>query len=87
MRKVIQKNLGEDTKIRMWGAGTSSFATAKSVLGMTSDELASHYQLDIWSVGYDNANLRISEGYQVVNCRDAFMYGNPGRKIRDFPNA
>ena len=87
MRKVIQKNLGEDTKIRMWGAGTSSFATASAVLGMTSSELAEQYQLDIWSTGYDNAAQRIAEGYQVVNCRDAYMYGNPGRTRRDLPNA
>lgn len=87
MRQVIQGNLGADTKIRMWGAGTSSFATAQTVLGMTSDELAEQYQLDIWSTGYDNAALRASEGYEIVNCRDAFMYGNPGRTRRDVPNA
>ncbi len=87
MRKVIQGNLGEDTKIRMWGAGTSSFSTAATVLGMTNEELAKNYQLDIWSVGYDNAALRASEGYQIVNCRDAYMYGNPGRTNRDVPNA
>ena len=87
MRKVIQGNLGEDTKIRMWGAGTSSFATATSVLGMSSSELAEHYQLDIWSTGYENARLRAEEGYQIVNCRDAYMYGNPGRTRRDLPNA
>ena len=87
MRKVIQGNLGEDTKIRMWGAGTSSFSTATSVLGMSSAELAKHYQLDIWSVGYDNPAQRIAEGYEIVNCRDAFVYGNPGRTNRDVPNA
>ena len=87
MRKVIQGNLGEDTKIRMWGAGSSSFATATSVLGMTNAELAEHYQLDIWHTSYDNPAQRIAEGYQVVNCRDAFMYGNPGRTNRDLPNA
>ena len=87
MRKVIQANLGEDTKIRMWGAGTSSFATAPTVLGMTHAELAEHYQLDIWSNSYDNAAQRIKEGYQVINCRDAYLYGNPGRTRRDVPNA
>lgn len=87
MRQVIQGNLGEDTKIRMWGAGTSSFSTAETVLGMTSEELAEQYQLDIWSTGYDNAALRASEGYEIVNCRDAFLYGNPGRTRRDVPNA
>ena len=87
MRKVIQKNLGEDTKIRMWGAGTSSFATAPTVLGMSHAELAQHFQLDIWSTGYDNAAQRAREGYQIVNCRDAYMYGNPGRTRRDVPNA
>ena len=87
MRKVIQKNLGEDTKIRMWGAGTSSFATAPTVLGMSHAQLAEHFQLDIWSTGYDNAAQRAKEGYQIVNCRDAYMYGNPGRTNRDVPNA
>ena len=87
MRKVIQGNLGEDTKIRMWGAGTSSFATAPAVLGMSHGELAEHFQLDIWSTGYDNAAQRAKEGYQIVNCRDAYMYGNPGRSRRDVPNA
>ena len=87
MRKVIQGNLGEDTKIRMWGAGTSSFATATTVLGMSHAELAEHFQLDIWSTGYDNAAQRAREGYQIVNCRDAYMYGNPGRTRRDVPNA
>ena len=87
MRKVIQGNLGEDTKIRMWGAGTSSFATAPTVLGMSHGELAEHFQLDIWSTGYDNAAQRAKEGYQIVNCRDAYMYGNPGRSRRDVPNA
>ena len=87
MRKVIQGNLGEDTKIRMWGAGTSSFATAASVLGMSHAELAEHFQLDIWSTGYDNAAQRAKEGYQIVNCRDAYLYGNPGRTRRDVPNA
>jgi len=87
MRKVIQKNLGADTKIRMWGAGTSSFATAQTALGMTTGELAENFQLDIWSTGYDNAAQRAREGYQIVNCRDAYMYGNPGRTRRDVPNA
>ena len=87
MRKVIQGNLGEDTKIRMWGAGSSSFSTAEKALGMTSEELASHFQLDIWYPGYDNAAKRTAEGYQVINCRDAFLYGNPGRSNRDVPNA
>ena len=87
MRKVIQKNLGEDTRIRMWGAGTSSFATAPSVLGMSHEELAKHFQLDIWSTGYENAAQRAREGYQIVNCRDAYLYGNPGRTRRDVPNA
>ena len=87
MRKVIQKNLGEDTRIRMWGAGTSSFATAPAILGMSHAELAEHFQLDIWSTGYDNAAQRAKEGYQIVNCRDAYLYGNPGRTRRDVPNA
>ena len=87
MRKVIQKNLGEDTKIRMWGAGTSSFATAQQVLNMTNAELAANFQLDIWHTAYENPAQRIKEGYQVVNCRDAFLYGNPGRTKRDVPNA
>ena len=87
MRKVIQGNLGEDTKIRMWGAGSSNFSTAANVLGMTSAELAEHYQLDIWHTAYDNPKQRAAEGYQIVNCRDAFVYGNPGRTQRDVPNA
>ena len=87
MRKVIQKNLGEDTKIRMWGAGTSSFATAPSYLGMSHAQLAEHFQLDIWSNSYDSAAQRARDGYQIVNCRDAYMYGNPGRTRRDVPNA
>ena len=87
MRKVIQGNLGEDTKIRMWGAGASSFATAPTVLGMTHAELAQHFQLDIWHTSYDNPAQRAKEGYQIVNCRDAYLYGNPGRTNRDVPNA
>ena len=87
MRKVIQGNLGEDTKIRMWGAGISSFATAPTVLGMSHAELAQHFQLDIWHTAYENPAQRIKEGYQVVNCRDAYLYGNPGRTKRDVPNA
>ena len=87
MRKVIQKNLGSDTKVRMWGAGSGMFSTAKESLGMTDEELAANYQLDVWYPGYDNANLRVHEGYGVVNCRDAFLYGNPGRRNRDVPNA
>ncbi len=87
MRKVIQGNLGEDTKIRMWGAGSSSFATAQTTLNMTTEELAQHFQLDIWHTAYDNPAQRVKEGYQIVNCRDAYMYGNPGRSNRDVPNA
>ena len=87
MRKVIQNNLGEDTKIRMWGAGSSSFSTAQSVLNMTTEELAENYQLDIWHTNYDNAAARAAEGFEIVNCRDAFLYGNPGRSNRDLPNA
>ena len=87
MRKVIQKNLGEDTKIRIWGAGTSSFSTAQTVLGMTTEELAENFQLDVWSTGYENAAQRAKEGYQIINCRDAYLYGNPGRTRRDVPNA
>ena len=87
MRKVIQGNLGEDTKIRMWGAGASSFATAPSVLGMSHAELAEHFQLDIWHTSYENPAQRAREGYQIVNCRDAYLYGNPGRTNRDVPNA
>ena len=87
MRKVIQGNLGENTKIRMWGAGISSFATAPTVLGMSHAELAEHFQLDIWHTSYDNPAQRAKEGYQIVNCRDAYLYGNPGRTNRDVPNA
>lgn len=87
MRKVIQGNLGEDVKVRMWGAGTASFSTAESALNMTSEELAEHFQLDIWYPGYDNAKQRVAEGYDVVNCRDAYLYGNPGRTFRDVPAA
>ncbi len=87
MRKVIQGNLGEDVKVRMWGAGTASFSTAETALGMTSEELAEHFQLDIWYPGYDNAKQRVAEGYDVVNCRDAYLYGNPGRTFRDVPAA
>ena len=87
MRKVIQKNLGADTKIRMWGAGISSFATAPTVLGMSHAELAENFQLDIWHTSYENPAQRAKEGYQIVNCRDAFLYGNPGRTNRDVPNA
>ena len=32
LRQVIQGNLGSDTKIRMWGAGSVMFSTADSVL-------------------------------------------------------
>ena len=87
MRAEIQNNLGADTKIRMWGAGAKSFSTATTVLGKTPAELAKDYQLDIWSTAYDNARARAEEGYQIVNCRDAYMYGNPGRTLRDLPNA
>ena len=87
MRKVIQGNLGENTKIRMWGAGASSFQTAGAVLGKTPQELAQNYQLDIWSVGYDNPKARTNEGFSVVNCRDIYLYGNPGRTKRDVANA
>ena len=87
MRKVIQENLGEDTKIRMWGAGSSSFSTAQSVLNMTTEELAANFQLDIWHTSYENPAARAVEGFQIVNCRDAYLYGNPGRTKRDVPNA
>ena len=87
MRKVIQGNLGADTKIRMWGAGSSSFATAQQVLNMSTAELAANFQLDIWHTSYENPAQRAKEGYQIVNCRDAFLYGNPGRTNRDVPNA
>ena len=87
MRQTIQNNLGEDTKIRMWGASTGSFATAQTALGKTAQELAEDYQLDIWSTAYDQAAQRVAEGYQVINCRDAFLYANPGRTNRDVPNA
>ena len=87
MRKVIQGNLGKDVKVRMWGAGTASFSTAETALDMTSEELAEHFQLDIWYPGYDNAKQRVAEGYDVVNCRDAYLYGNPGRTFRDVPAA
>ena len=85
MRKVIQGNLGEDTKIRMWGAGSVMFSTAETVL--EDVDLAENFQLDLWYHGYDNAKQRIEEGYEIVNCRDSYMYGNPGRSGRDVPNA
>ncbi len=89
MRKVIQENLGADTKIRMWGASTSSgsFRTAPQALNTTHAELARHYQLDVWSTAYENPEQRVREGYELVNCRDSFVYGNPGRGRRDVPNA
>lgn len=85
MRQVIQGNLGEDTKIRMWGAGTSMFSTAATAL--PGVDLQANYQLDLWHTSYENPRLRLQEGYEVVNCRDAFVYGNPGRDNRDVPNA
>ncbi len=87
MRQTIQNNLGADTKIRMWGAGTGSFATAQTALNKTAEELAADYQLDIWHTNYEHASERVAEGYQVINCRDAFLYANPGRTNRDVPNA
>ena len=87
MRETIQNNLGEDTKIRMWGASTGSFATAQTALGKTAQELAEDYQLDIWHTSYEHASERVAEGYQVINCRDSFLYANPGRTNRDVPNA
>ena len=87
LRETIQDNLGADTKIRMWGAGTGSFATAQTALGKTAQELAADYQLDIWHTNYERASERVAEGYQVINCRDAFLYANPGRTNRDVPNA
>ena len=87
MRQTIQNNLGADTKIRMWGAGTGSFATAETALGKTAQQLAEDYQLDIWHTNYEHASERVAEGYQVINCRDAFLYANPGRTNRDVPNA
>lgn len=85
LRKVIQGNLGEDTKIRMFGAGSSMFSTAKNLFPEV--DLPANYQLDIWHHSYDNAKARAAEGYQVINCRDAYVYGNPGRTNRDVPNA
>lgn len=87
MRQTIQNNLGEDTKIRMWGASTGSFSTAQTALNKTAQELAEDYQLDIWHTNYEHASERVAEGYQVINCRDAFLYANPGRTGRDVPNA
>ena len=87
MRQTIQNNLGEDTKIRMWGAGAGSFITAETALGKTAQQLAEDYQLDIWHTNYEHASERVAEGYQVINCRDAFLYANPGRTNRDVPNA
>ena len=85
LRQVIQGNLGSDTKIRMWGAGSVMFSTAGSVL--EDVDLASNYQLDVWYHGYEDAKARIAEGFEVINCRDAYLYGNPGRSNRDVPNA
>lgn len=85
LRQTIQSNLGSDTKIRMWGAGTGMFSTASNVL--RDVDLTENYQLDIWSTGYENAKARAAEGYGIVNCRDAYTYGNPGRINRDVPNA
>ena len=89
MRQTIQGNLGADTKIRMWGAsaGNGSFRTATTALGMTHAQLAEHYQLDVWHTNYENPAQRAKEGYGIVNCRDSFLYGNPGRSGRDVPNA
>ena len=85
LRKVIQGNLGKDTKIRMWGAGSVMFSTAETVL--PDVDLPANYQLDVWYHGYEDAKARAAEGYEIINCRDAFMYGNPGRTNRDVPNA
>ena len=85
LRKVIQGNLGEGTKIRMWGAGSVMFSTAETVL--SDVDLPANYQLDVWYHGYEDAKARAAEGYEIINCRDAFMYGNPGRTNRDVPNA
>lgn len=85
LRKVIQGNLGEGTKIRMWGAGSVVFSTAETVL--PDVDLPANYQLDVWYHGYEDAKARAAEGYEIINCRDAFMYGNPGRTNRDVPNA
>ena len=85
LRQVIQENLGSDTKIRMWGAGSVMFSTAGTVL--PDVDLPANYQLDVWYHGYEDAKARTAEGYEVVNCRDAYLYGNPGRTNRDVPNA
>lgn len=85
LRKVIQGYLGKDTKIRMWGAGSVMFSTAETVL--SDVDLPANYQLDVWYHEYEDAKARAAEGYEIINCRDAFMYGNPGRTNRDVPNA
>ncbi|MCM1297202.1 MAG: discoidin domain-containing protein, partial [Muribaculaceae bacterium] len=87
LRQVIQKNLGADTKIRMWGATNGKFSTATTALNTTSAELAKTYQLELWDSGVDNAVQRVREGYEVVNCEQSAMYSCPGRHQRDVPNA
>lgn len=87
LRKVIQANLGKDTKIRMWGEGTSKFSTATTALGKTHAELARDYELEIWSTGYDNPVQRSRDGYKLINCEQSAMYSCPGRYGRDVPNA
>ncbi len=50
------------------------FSTASTVL--SDVDLTSNYQLDIWATNYENAKARAAEGYGIVNCRDAYLYGN-----------
>lgn len=81
IRKTVVDN-GKSDKVRIW----ASFGRMQ-IPAETLAELAPYYQIDMWSTGNDDPVARSAQGFEIVNCVDAYMYGNPGRDRRDIVNA
>ena len=71
------------TKVRSW---SSMFYLAGGKDDIVPDDVADRYQVDGWTAAGESIKA-LEHGIDVVNVRDMFMYGNPGRSRRDIVNA
>lgn len=68
-------------RVRMWGSMRNYFDNAGRDAKPYNDIV-----VDMWATNWENANKRISEGYEIINVENSYLYGNPGRDNRDVVN-
>lgn len=81
IRELSELVKAKGKRVRMWGSMRSYFDNAGRDAKPYNDIV-----VDMWASNWENANKRISEGYEIINVENSYLYGNPGRDNRDIVN-